>query len=73
MADTKIEAPYNIIIGQRSGGKTLIAAQQIHDTYIKTGKPSIYIRRNKPPLYVNSMEDFIKLTNKGKDPGEEDN
>lgn len=73
MADTKIEAPYNIIIGQRSSGKTLIAAQQIHDTLIKTGKPSIYIRRSKPTVYVSSMEDLIKLTNKGKDPGEADN
>lgn len=64
----KIDAPYNIIIGQRSGGKALRAYRMMIETYIETGKPSIYIRRGKPPVYVSSMDDLIKL--KGKYPGE---
>lgn len=50
----KIKATYNLIIGQRSNGKTFGACRKIIDTYIKTGKPSAYIRR---------MEEMIRPTN----------
>ena len=49
----KLKATYNLIIGQRSNGKTFGACRKIIDTYIKDGKPSAYIRR---------MEEMIRPT-----------
>lgn len=41
----KKKAIYNIIYGQRSNGKTFSVIELILKTFIKTGKPSAYIRR----------------------------
>lgn len=42
----KIKATYNLIIGQRSNGKTYGAcSEKILDPYLEQGKPSAYIRR----------------------------
>lgn len=56
----KIGATYNLIIGQRSNGKTYGACHKILETYIKTGKPSAYIRRMDEmikPSYIQGLFD----------------
>ena len=50
----KTGATYRLVIGQRSNGKTYGACKKILDTYIKTGKPSVYVRR---------MEEMIRPMN----------
>lgn len=50
----KIKATYNLIIGQRSNGKTYGACRKALETYLKTGKPSVYVRR---------MEEMIRPMN----------
>lgn len=50
----KIKATYNLIIGQRSNGKTFGGCKKIIDAYLETGLPSVYIRR---------MEEMIRPTN----------
>ena len=50
----KTGATYRLIIGQRSNGKTYGACKKILEQYIKTGKPSVYIRR---------MEEMIRPMN----------
>lgn len=50
----KVGATYNLIIGQRSNGKTFGACRKILETFFETGKPSVYIRR---------MEEMIRPTN----------
>ena len=55
----KIGATYNLIIGQRSNGKTYGACKEkILDPYLETGKPGAYIRRLDEmikPSYIEGL------------------
>ena len=50
----KQKATYNLIIGQRSNGKTFGMCRKILQEYFATGTPSAYIRR---------MDEMIKMSN----------
>lgn len=49
-------AIYNLIIGQRSNGKTFGACRLILEEYLKTGTPSAYIRRLEEQIKPKNIE-----------------
>lgn len=51
----KIESTYKIIIGQRSNGKTYGWCRKVLSEYLKTGKPSAYIRRLDKQIEVKML------------------
>ena len=51
----KKNAIYNIIIGQRSNGKTYSVISLMIKTFIKTGLPSAYIRRLDSELVPSAL------------------
>lgn len=54
----KHKATYNLIIGQRSNGKTFGMLKKIIDEYLETGTPSAYIRRldeQIKPTYISFL------------------
>lgn len=51
-----MQATYNIIIGQRSNGKTFAVCRKIVDQYIETGIASAYIRRFDETLKTKNIE-----------------
>ena len=60
---TKIDktgATYRLIIGQRSNGKTFGACRKILEEYIKTGKPSVYVRRMEEMIRPMNIEGLFK-------------
>lgn len=69
----KIDSVYKIIIGERSNGKTYGWCKKVIDEYIRTGKPSAYIRRFdeqiKPKFLGNLFDphiEYIKKKSNGK-------
>lgn len=54
------DAVYNLIIGQRSNGKTYGICKKIVDAYINHGLPSAYIRRLDEMLKSSVAEDLFK-------------
>lgn len=58
------KADYNIIIGERSNGKTYACLKYAIETYVKYGYQSIYLRRFKEDLtYSRSDKIFENLNN----------
>lgn len=49
-------AVYNLIIGQRSNGKTFGACRKILEEYLATGTPSAYIRRLEEQIKPKNIE-----------------
>lgn len=69
----KCNATYNLIIGQRSNGKTFGMLKKIIDEYLATGTPSAYIRRldeQIKPTYIsflfNPLSDYLREKTNGK-------
>lgn len=69
----KHKATYNLIIGQRSNGKTFGMLKKILDEYLKTGTPSAYIRRldeQIKPTYIsflfNPLAEYVAEKTNGK-------
>ena len=56
----KKNAIYNIIIGQRSNGKTYSVISLMLRTFIKTGVPSAYIRRLDSELIPSTLFTLLK-------------
>lgn len=54
-----LHATYNLIIGQRSNGKTYGMLKKIVDEYIKTGTPSAYVRRLDEQIKPTQLEDLF--------------
>lgn len=68
----KYDAVYNLIIGQRSNGKTYGACKKILDAYIDEKLPSAYIRRLDKQIVTSNVSylfdphsDYIKEKTKG--------
>ncbi len=67
------KAIYNVIIGQRSNGKTYAVIEKIIKNYFKTGQRGAYIRRLKEDLTSTNLSklvtphlDLIKKLSKGR-------
>lgn len=55
-AISKCHAIYNMIIGQRSNGKTYAALKMALEHYLKTGEPSAYIRRLDEQIKPSNLD-----------------
>ena len=55
----KTNSLYNLIIGQRSNGKTYACLKQSLDEYVKTGKLTVYIRRYAESLTPKNIKDLF--------------
>lgn len=55
----EIGALYNLIIGQRSNGKTFGALRKVIDAYIDEGLPSAYIRRLDEELKPKNIKSLL--------------
>lgn len=69
----KLDAMYNLIIGQRSNGKTFNVCRKIVDEYINSEISSAYIRRSKEEIISMDIEtlfdphaDYISQKTSGK-------
>lgn len=69
----KYKALYNVIIGQRSNGKTFSVLRLVLDGFIDTGTPSAYIRRLDSEIKKSEVEhlldphrEYIEKRTKGK-------
>lgn len=69
----KLNATYNIIVGQRANGKTYGMLKKIVDAYIDNGLPSAYVRRleeqikqTKIDYMFDTLCDYINKKTKGK-------
>ncbi len=55
----KVNATYNLIIGQRSNGKTFGWCQKAIDAYLETGLPSAYIRRHDEQIRPTNISNLF--------------